>query len=136
MLYIAALYFGFVTNQLNLSWIYDNYLAFLTASVIFGSVLSVYLYARSFAGGAMLCDHAHTGYVFGCAVRVLMLPAVSLSCVIIAQISRAQGLGRHPSAQTGDSRLLKWLNETSKSSTASTVHMLSCIGILPASVFM
>ena len=57
----AVAYFGFYTRSLNLSWAYDNYVPLLTASVIFSTLLSVYLYVRSFSAGAMLAAHGNTG---------------------------------------------------------------------------
>ncbi|KAG2485661.1 hypothetical protein HYH03_015633 [Edaphochlamys debaryana] len=62
LLYGAALYFGFVTRQLDLGWMYDNFPALLTASVIFSTALSVYLYASSFKRGALLSGHGNSGY--------------------------------------------------------------------------
>ena len=58
---IALVYFGFVQRSLNLSWAYDNYVPLMTASVIFSALLSVYLYARSFARGALLAGGGDTG---------------------------------------------------------------------------
>jgi hypothetical protein len=46
--YGAALYFGFYTRQLNLSWLHTHSLELLTASVIFSSLLAVFLYVKSF----------------------------------------------------------------------------------------
>uniref|UniRef100_A0A7R9UZT7 Delta(14)-sterol reductase ERG24 n=1 Tax=Chlamydomonas euryale TaxID=1486919 RepID=A0A7R9UZT7_9CHLO len=60
--YLPALYFGFFTDLLNLSWVYDNYLPLLTASVLFSASLSVYLYASSHKKGALLSEHGTTGY--------------------------------------------------------------------------
>lgn len=54
-------YFGFYKRTLNLSWAYDNYVPLMTASIIFSIALSVYLYARSFAQGALLAAHGDTG---------------------------------------------------------------------------
>ena len=60
--YGAALYFGFFTQQLNLGWLHDNFVPLLTASLIFSSALSLYLYVSSFKRGAMLSSHGDTGY--------------------------------------------------------------------------
>eukprot|EP00195_Chlamydomonas_chlamydogama_P012789 CAMPEP_0202893210 /NCGR_PEP_ID=MMETSP1392-20130828/2832_1 /ASSEMBLY_ACC=CAM_ASM_000868 /TAXON_ID=225041 /ORGANISM="Chlamydomonas chlamydogama, Strain SAG 11-48b" /LENGTH=461 /DNA_ID=CAMNT_0049577463 /DNA_START=21 /DNA_END=1407 /DNA_ORIENTATION=- len=60
--YGGAVYLGFFTNYLDLGWLYDNYLPLLTASVIFSTLLSVYLYATSFKRGALLSAHGDTGY--------------------------------------------------------------------------
>jgi hypothetical protein len=59
--YGAAVYLGFVTRQLDLGWLYDNFLQLLTAAVIFSTALSAYLYASSFAKGALLSSHGDTG---------------------------------------------------------------------------
>lgn len=59
--YGAALYFGFVSRQLDLGWLYDNFAQLLTAAIIFSSALSVYLYASSFRKGALLSGHGATG---------------------------------------------------------------------------
>jgi delta14-sterol reductase len=59
---MAALgYFGFYKQTLNLSWAYDNYVPLMTSAIIFSSALSVYLYARSFARGALLAHGGDTG---------------------------------------------------------------------------
>ena len=57
----ALAYFGFYKQSLNLSWAYDNYVPLMTASIIFSAALSVYLYARSFARGALLASGGDTG---------------------------------------------------------------------------
>ncbi len=64
--YGAALYFGFYTRQLDLGWLYDNFAPLLTASVIFSSALSVYLYVSSFKRGALLSAHGNSGWVLAC----------------------------------------------------------------------
>lgn len=60
--YGSALYFGFFTDRLDLGWIYDNYLQLLTASILFSTLLSFYLYITSFKKGAMVSVHGDTGY--------------------------------------------------------------------------
>lgn len=64
--YGAALYFGFYTRQLDLSWLHSHGLELLTACVIFSTLLSIGLYAASFrwagvlrgsAGGAQTRQH-------------------------------------------------------------------------------
>ena len=60
--YGSALFFGFFTPYLNLSWIYDNFLPLLTSSVAFSSGLALYLYATSFKRGALLGAHGATPY--------------------------------------------------------------------------
>ncbi|KAL4441297.1 hypothetical protein ABPG77_011534 [Micractinium sp. CCAP 211/92] len=58
----AVLYFGFYRRSLPLGWVYDNYVPLITASIIFSGVLSLYLYASSFAKGALLAKGGNTGY--------------------------------------------------------------------------
>mmetsp|Transcript_2250 Transcript_2250/g.5764 ORF Transcript_2250/g.5764 Transcript_2250/m.5764 type:complete len:460 (-) Transcript_2250:927-2306(-) len=60
--YGAALYFGFVTKQLNLSWLHAHGLELLTASVLFSTALSIGLYVASFREGALLSGHGSSGY--------------------------------------------------------------------------
>ena len=57
-------YYSFYTRQLDLGWVYDNFLPLLSASVAFSWVLSFYLYAASFRSGALLAKGGNTG---GCA---------------------------------------------------------------------
>eukprot|EP00241_Pyramimonas_parkeae_P006341 CAMPEP_0114241128 /NCGR_PEP_ID=MMETSP0058-20121206/9472_1 /TAXON_ID=36894 /ORGANISM="Pyramimonas parkeae, CCMP726" /LENGTH=424 /DNA_ID=CAMNT_0001353643 /DNA_START=11 /DNA_END=1285 /DNA_ORIENTATION=+ len=59
--YLAAVYLGFVANVLNLGWMYDNYLALLTGSLVISVTLSIYLYATSFKRGALLADGGTSG---------------------------------------------------------------------------
>jgi hypothetical protein len=63
LIYGSALYLGFFTPFLNLSWIYDNYLPLLTATIIFSSALSCYLYIKSFGKGSLLSSHGCSGYI-------------------------------------------------------------------------
>lgn len=58
----AAWYFGFFHRSLNLSWVYDNYVPLLTSSIIFSSLLSVYLYMSSFLKGRTLSKGGDTSY--------------------------------------------------------------------------
>ena len=58
-LLLAAHYRG----AIDLVWAADNALPLLGASVAFSYVLSLYLYARSFAPGAMLAEGGNTGNV-------------------------------------------------------------------------
>lgn len=60
----VLVYFGFVRQTLNLSWAYDNYVPLMTAAICFSFLLSLYLYARSFAQGAMLAAGGDTGVPF------------------------------------------------------------------------
>ncbi len=60
--YSASLGLGFFTPYLNLGWLYDHYLELLTASVLFSTAQSVYLYASSFKKGALLSAHGATGW--------------------------------------------------------------------------
>ena len=41
---------------MNLAWLYDNYVPLMTCSIVFSSLLSVYLYIVSFAQGKLLAD--------------------------------------------------------------------------------
>lgn len=58
----GVLYFGFWRGSLPLGWVYDNYVPLITASVLFSAALSAYLYAASFAKGALLAAGGSTGY--------------------------------------------------------------------------
>lgn len=51
-----ALYFGFFRNDLNLSWLYDNYVPLMTSAIAFSLLFSAYLYARSFVPGRLLAS--------------------------------------------------------------------------------
>lgn len=57
----VLLYFGFYQGSLDLSWAYKNYLPLVTASICFSFLLSLYLYVKSFADGAMLASGGDTG---------------------------------------------------------------------------
>lgn len=46
--YGAAIFFSFGTHQLDLGWVYDNFVPLITGAVIFSTALSLYLYASSF----------------------------------------------------------------------------------------
>ena len=48
-------------RAIDLVWVADNALPLLTASIVFSFVLSAYLYARSFARGALLAEGGNTG---------------------------------------------------------------------------
>ena len=56
------LYFGFYRGSLNLGWVYDNYVPLMTASILFSTALTLYLYATSYAKGAVLAQGGNTGY--------------------------------------------------------------------------
>lgn len=58
---VGVLYFGFYRPVLNLSWVYHNYVPLMTAAILCSSLLSVYLYARSHARGALLAAGGDTG---------------------------------------------------------------------------
>lgn len=45
----------------DLTYLYDQYVQLAVASIIFSSLMSVYLYARSFNKGALLADGGNTG---------------------------------------------------------------------------
>ena len=54
-----AVYCGFFAPaqySINLSYLYDAYVPLMTSSVIFSTMLSVYLYRRSFRAGAVLAE--------------------------------------------------------------------------------
>lgn len=51
-----AIYFGFFTPFLNLSWLYDNYVPMMTAAILFSYFFALYLYARSFMAGTLLAE--------------------------------------------------------------------------------
>mmetsp|Transcript_11157 Transcript_11157/g.15190 ORF Transcript_11157/g.15190 Transcript_11157/m.15190 type:complete len:425 (+) Transcript_11157:302-1576(+) len=61
VLYLCALYFGFVTRSLDLGWLFDNYLPVLSGSLLISFALSFYLYAASFAKGARLASGGNSG---------------------------------------------------------------------------
>ena len=58
LLALAAATFA---GWLDPSWVYDNYLPLLTASILFSFALSTFLYARSFAPAALLALGGNTG---------------------------------------------------------------------------
>eukprot|EP00887_Chlorella_sp_A99_P002849 scaffold6.g2849.t1 len=58
----AVLYFGFYKGSLPLDWVYDNYVALMTAAILFSTALAAYLYAASFAPGRLLAPGGATGY--------------------------------------------------------------------------
>ncbi|KAK9904927.1 hypothetical protein WJX75_005751 [Coccomyxa subellipsoidea] len=55
-------YFGFYTQQLNLAWIYTQFIPLLTAAVLFSFALSACLYLASFRKGALLAKGGNTGH--------------------------------------------------------------------------
>ena len=55
----VAVYFGFFAPPglaIDLSYLYDEYVPLMTTSVVFSTVLSAYLYRRSFRPGAVLAE--------------------------------------------------------------------------------
>ena len=54
-------YFAVHTRQLDLGWVYDNYLPLLTSSLLVSWALALYLYAASFRQGALLSKAGSTG---------------------------------------------------------------------------
>eukprot|EP01006_Ploeotia_vitrea_P049098 TRINITY_DN67309_c11_g2_i1.p1 TRINITY_DN67309_c11_g2~~TRINITY_DN67309_c11_g2_i1.p1 ORF type:complete len:419 (-),score=5.85 TRINITY_DN67309_c11_g2_i1:438-1694(-) len=52
---------GWASGVLPLSTIYDNYVAFATSAIVISLLLSVYLYIKSFAKGALLAKGGNTG---------------------------------------------------------------------------
>ncbi|KAK9839777.1 hypothetical protein WJX81_000641 [Elliptochloris bilobata] len=57
----AALYFGFVTRQLNLGRIYDSYVPLMGTAIALSFAVSLGLYAASFRKGALLARGGSTG---------------------------------------------------------------------------
>ena len=51
-----AVYLGFFTPYLNLSWLYDNYVPLMTSAILFSFGLSGYLYMRSFKANRLLAE--------------------------------------------------------------------------------
>lgn len=51
-----SVFLSFGTGLLNLGWIFDNFVPFITASIIFSYALAFYLYASSFGKGKMLTE--------------------------------------------------------------------------------
>ena len=57
---------GFMTYREGLEWpfyvwIWDNYVHILTASFVFATLLTTYVYVASFYTGEMLAEHGNTG---------------------------------------------------------------------------
>ena len=48
-------------RSLPLSFIYDHYLTLITASIVFSSLLSVFVYVQSFLPGALLAEGGVSG---------------------------------------------------------------------------
>lgn len=67
-------YYGFVTRQLDLGWLYDNFVPLMSASVAFSWALSACLYAASFRRGTLLAKGGNTGghAVQGCILGSMM----------------------------------------------------------------
>lgn len=63
-------YFGFYTQQLDLAWVYINFVPLLSAAVLFSFALSACLYVTSFRKGALLAKGGNTG-------NPCFLPAIS-----------------------------------------------------------
>ena len=53
--------YGVYAGKLNLGWVHENFLALLTAGVIFSYFMSVCLYLGSFAGKKLLAKGGDTG---------------------------------------------------------------------------
>ena len=58
---MAIVGYGVWTDQLDLGWVHDNFLALLTAGNAFAFALSAYLYASSFVGRKLLAKGGDTG---------------------------------------------------------------------------
>jgi len=56
ILFAVAWYF-----DVPVTFVYDNYLAMATISIVFSVILSIYLYKKSFNDGAVLADGGNTG---------------------------------------------------------------------------
>ncbi len=50
-----------VNGVINLEYIYDHYLQFITASILVSTLLSIYLYASSFTGNKILAAGGNSG---------------------------------------------------------------------------
>mmetsp|Transcript_12034 Transcript_12034/g.20343 ORF Transcript_12034/g.20343 Transcript_12034/m.20343 type:complete len:430 (-) Transcript_12034:329-1618(-) len=61
VVYLGAVYLGFVANVLNLGWMYDNYMPLLTGSMIMSVSLSFYLFISSFNKNAVLAPGGDSG---------------------------------------------------------------------------
>jgi hypothetical protein len=55
----AGAFLGF--GAFPLAWLYDQYLPLATAAIAFSAVLSLYLYATSFARNALLAEGGNSG---------------------------------------------------------------------------
>jgi len=60
---ILAFVLSFGTGLLDIGWVYDNYIPFITASIVFSYLLSIYLYISSFGKGKLLAEPGNTGYM-------------------------------------------------------------------------
>lgn len=60
----SVLYLSFRKELLPLSWVYDNFVALLSASLTFSTCFSICLYATSFLPKRLLAKGGSTGYVF------------------------------------------------------------------------
>lgn len=58
---LALGYFGAYRGLLDLSWVYDNFIPLLTASVLFSFALSALLYAAALRKGAVCAKGGCTG---------------------------------------------------------------------------
>ena len=58
---LALGYFGAYRGLLDLSWVYDNFIPLLTASVLFSFALSAVLYAAALRKGAVCAKGGCTG---------------------------------------------------------------------------
>lgn len=63
---------GVHTGRLNLGWVHENFLALLTAGVIFSYGMSVCLYVGSFAGDKLLAKGGDTGRALAGALAALL----------------------------------------------------------------
>lgn len=59
---VLAFVLSFGLGVLDLGWVFDNFIPFVTASIIISYSMGFYLYARSFQKGNLLADPGNTGY--------------------------------------------------------------------------
>ena len=57
----VAIGLGFGTRHLRLGWLYDNYVALMSAAVLLSFLVSVLVYLSSFRTGRLLAKSGHTG---------------------------------------------------------------------------
>jgi len=73
---------GFMTYREGLSWglwtwIWDNYIYLMTASLVFATIVAFYTYISSFFTGELLAEHGNTGNPL---YDVRVLPSQTHTC--------------------------------------------------------